>query len=69
MTGPLLISAVLVIAGLLLTIACLVAAAIPSMRKWILDALHRRRMHQLRATLDREERRHQRTDGRDEESA
>jgi hypothetical protein len=65
MTNLLLISATLAIAGLLL--ACLVAAAIPDMKRWIFDALHRRRMNRLRATLDREERRHQEADGRDGE--
>jgi len=67
-TGPLSIPT-LAIVGLLLYSAYLVVSAIPGVKKWILDARHRHHVNRLRATLDREERRHQQADGRDEENA
>ena len=47
--------------------ACLGIVVLPRTRRFLLDAVHRYRVAQLRATLDREERRHQQADGRDEE--
>lgn len=68
-TAPFLLSTTMAIMGLLLYIVCLGITVIPGVKKRILDALHRHHVNRLRATLDREERRHQQADGRDEESA